>query len=214
MLHLDDIFDRIFIINLERMVERRKKMIREMASNDIFNYEFFNAIDGALLDRQWLFDAGLLGDLELGTGEIGCALSHISTWRLAAARQYDRILVMEDDARFDNKASIIAEYYQEIPDDWDIIHYHSTKTNVDRRIIGPNVWAGDDEYGGSVCYALTRRGYLRLIENNLVINEATDGMTATLTRRDASHVGYVTPNVCWYDGSDGSEISRLGRKYK
>lgn len=101
--------DKIFIINLEERVDRKNEMINEMDKAGITNYEFFKAIRPTCqedIDKwnpnfvkkrpEWLKT-----DLQkYRLGSLGCLLSHISVMELSLQRNYNRIMIIEDDVSF------------------------------------------------------------------------------------------------------------------
>ena len=50
---LNDFFDRIFVINLERRPDRLEKF-KQMSDKIGFEYEIFPAVDGKIIDRSFL----------------------------------------------------------------------------------------------------------------------------------------------------------------
>ncbi len=69
---------KIYVINLNKDIEKRKKFISIFEKLDITNYEIFNAINGNELkhfeiNKKW-YDPW--SHLHLTKGEVGCALSH------------------------------------------------------------------------------------------------------------------------------------------
>ena len=101
--------DKVFIINLEERVDRKNEMVKELEKAGITNYEFFKAIRPTSqedVDRwnpkyvterpQWLKT-----DLQkYRFGSLGCLLSHIGVMELSLKRNYERILILEDDVSF------------------------------------------------------------------------------------------------------------------
>ncbi len=212
ILSLDDLFDKVFIINLARREDRKSIMLKVLKNLKIENFEFFNAIDGATIDTEELYKQGILLDKDLGRGEIGCFLSHREVWKIAASRHYERILIMEDDIRFNPKYPSISRVMQHVPPNWDIVHFHSNVERPGRIKINDFVYRGDHEYGGCTCYALSNVGYIKLICKSAVIPYAVDGITALLSSVQG-HKAYASENVCYVDVAAGSDISALGRKY-
>ena len=189
---IDSLFDRVIVISLPSNLERREHIRQHFAETGITNYEFFDAINGAELDLAALKRAGILadkpaehGDTDLSPGEVGCAWSHISVYESALARRLKRILVCEDDVQFCAGANeVIAGYMAEMPRNWDIIHFMSTrpvgsgdKLDVNRKKITEHVYLGYNEGAGAACYALTSRCMKFLLRHAYPINKAADGLT-------------------------------------
>lgn len=89
------------VINLARATARRDHMVRELEGTNI-EYEFIEAVDGHALpsaERARLVDESAVARFPgwLTPGAIGCALSHVNAYEIAAARSDPVTLVLEDD---------------------------------------------------------------------------------------------------------------------
>lgn len=188
---IDSLFDRVIVVSLPNS-ERREHIRRHFADSGITNYEFFDAIDGAELDLAALKRDGMLahepiehGGRDLVPGEVGCAWSHIKVYESALVRSLKRIMICEDDVQFCAGANEVIEgYMAEMPNDWDIIHFMSTravgcghKYDVGRKKITEHVYLGYNEGAGAACYALTSRCMEFLLRHAYPINKAADGLT-------------------------------------
>ena len=187
-------------------------MRRTLGYLEIDNFEFFDAIDGATIDVEDLHQRGILLDKELGRGEIGCFLSHREVWKIAAQRHYEKILIFEDDIRFNSRRPSIQTVMQYVPDDWEIVHLHGNCPRPGRVRINDYIYRGDHEFGGCACYALSNVGYIKLICKSAVIPYAVDGITALLSSV-LGHKAYASDDTCYVDAGMGSDITALGRKY-
>ena len=83
-----------------------------------------SAVDGTSLDRGALIEEGLItNDCPYPTGTLGCALSHISLWKLAASEN-KTVTIFEDDVRasfrfIEESAGILSQ----APPNWDMIQW-------------------------------------------------------------------------------------------
>jgi glycosyl transferase, family 25 len=108
----------IFIINLDRDVERWENIQRFMTSANLPHFRFA-AIDGrrklslirSVIKRDFL-NQKLARPLT--TGEICCTLSHIAVLRQIVRRSIDCAVILEDDAEFSDK--FLEFYRRELPD--------------------------------------------------------------------------------------------------
>lgn len=94
-----------------------------MAINDhLGNVIRFQAFDGAKLNRDDLASKGILGQsVPYSGGAVGCAMSHIALWKMAASSEHG-ITVCEDDAIFSRAFSTQSiEILGMLPATWDII---------------------------------------------------------------------------------------------
>jgi GR25 family glycosyltransferase involved in LPS biosynthesis len=112
----------IHLINLDRSSERLlrfrddNKHLREVVR--------ISATDGATVNREALASSGYINrDLPYSDGTLGCAVSHIKLWEMAASQ--DRSLtIFEDDIvvslHFEERAR---EILAAVPADWDFIQW-------------------------------------------------------------------------------------------
>jgi glycosyl transferase, family 25 len=108
----------IFIINLDRDVERWENIQRFMTTADLPHFRFA-AIDGrrklslirSVIKRDFL-NQKLARSLT--TGEICCTLSHIAVLKRIVRRNIGRAVILEDDAEFSD--NFLEFYRQELPD--------------------------------------------------------------------------------------------------
>lgn len=101
-------FDKIYVINLERRTDRRVRI--ESALNDLgIEYTIFNAIDALKIDIDYIKSLGIqsipnytdpYNNRPLNYGEISCFLSHYFIWKEMIENKYEKIIILEDDARF------------------------------------------------------------------------------------------------------------------
>jgi collagen beta-1,O-galactosyltransferase len=96
-------FDKIFIINLERDYERKQKLELQLQKENITSYEFINAVDGQNDDLQ-KYNFQVIPDwIEpysskiMTKGEIGCSLSHYLIWERIMKEEWNQVLILEDD---------------------------------------------------------------------------------------------------------------------
>src|SRR6516165_5986974 len=75
----------VHVINLDRSESRLDEFRRWNAHMP--DIERFAAIDGSVMNRRQLSAQDIIsGDLRYTDAALGCALSHLSLWRLAAAQ--------------------------------------------------------------------------------------------------------------------------------
>ena len=98
---------KVVVLSLEKSVERRTNISSYLNGLNI-EFEFFNAIDGSIINRDDLTlsnEALIQSSLksfcgELKPTEMGCALSHIEIYKYIVSKDYDLTLVLEDDIIF------------------------------------------------------------------------------------------------------------------
>lgn len=130
---LNEIFDEVYVINLDRATDRLQAMDRKLAKHGI-KYKRLNAVDGRKLDPT-IIDAEctpVCANFAI-YGAIGCALSHKTIWNDVVQRGLKQVLVLEDDAVFcaDFNRRFLASW-ESVPADWDLVHLGAVLSGGDR----------------------------------------------------------------------------------
>lgn len=86
---------KIYVINMERSVHRRKSMEEHLASMGL-EYQIVKAVDGSLLADDYPQEPMGRQD-ELSKSELGCMLSHMKVYGLMQENKDEFALVLEDD---------------------------------------------------------------------------------------------------------------------
>jgi GR25 family glycosyltransferase involved in LPS biosynthesis/glycosyltransferase involved in cell wall biosynthesis len=112
----------IHLINLDRSTGRLEEFRRRNAH--LLDVIRFPAIDGRALDTEKLIEEGVITrDLRYSTGALGCAMSHLTLWKMAV-EEGRVITVTEDDAIFSrNFAARSKELLARLPADWDFVQW-------------------------------------------------------------------------------------------
>ena len=99
---------KIIYINLDRRTDRNQEMLDEFKKMNITNFERFSAIPTC-------------------PGTIGCGQSHIRVLQIAQQRQYDNILILEDDFTFlvtrEQLDQCLHHIFEEFQEPWDVIMF-------------------------------------------------------------------------------------------
>jgi collagen beta-1,O-galactosyltransferase len=102
-------FDEIYMINLKRRPERRKKMKASFKELGI-DFKYIEAVDGKKLTDEILIEKGITllpqysdpyHKRKMTMGEVGCFLSHYTIWEKMVAENQQEVLILEDDIRFE-----------------------------------------------------------------------------------------------------------------
>ena len=104
---LNNYFEKIYYLNLERRPDRNKECIDELTKYGILA-ERFNAIDAKELNlKPWM----------------GCLLSNLEIIKTAKERGFKNILILEDDVIFnDNFDDLFNSYINQVPNNWDMLY--------------------------------------------------------------------------------------------
>ncbi len=155
--------DKIYIINLERRNDRKKKIIDELKKIGVKNYEFITAVDGNDVNVQNLYKR-LKNDTKSklkSAGHLGCLLSHKKVLEKAFINKYNQILILEDDIFFKSK-DFINDLKKMIICPWKIIFLGAP---ILEKKVFLNKWAHCDKFPGTYGYIIKRE----LIQNILTL---------------------------------------------
>jgi len=112
---LNDCFEKIYCVNLERRPERWD-ICKEVFSQYNINVERYEAVDGTKHDRVG----------KMSHGEVGCLLSHLNILKKCKEDNVSNVLILEDDVEFrPNFDKLFSEYIEEVPE-WDILYLGAT----------------------------------------------------------------------------------------
>jgi GR25 family glycosyltransferase involved in LPS biosynthesis len=92
---IDQYFDNIYLLNLQKRPERLRIASKKMQFCEI-EFERFGATDGSVMKRVWE-SYNRENQHFLNPSYLGCAISHLSIYRDAIEKGYERILIVEDD---------------------------------------------------------------------------------------------------------------------
>lgn len=137
---LNDYFDKIYVISIERNFDARHPKLKENLKG--LNYEIFKGVDGSNLSKneieelyddenakllfseycKFSFNSSVNRSFKLG--EIGCSLSHLQVYHDMLSNKYKRILILEDDAKLMFQlGGIVSEIIKSIPSNADLIYW-------------------------------------------------------------------------------------------
>ena len=89
---INNVFDKVYVVNLEREKDKRDLMQSKLNQLNI-EFEFFKALDGfKMTDRKLLRDGTM--------GQVGCKQSHMNIFKKAKQDDLSKILILEDDLFF------------------------------------------------------------------------------------------------------------------
>lgn len=111
---INEFFDHVFYINLDRRPDRREGVEAELARVGILA-ERFPAIDGKQIEPD--------PTRRVNLAELGCLISHRLVMEEGVKRGYDRFLVLEDDVTFlGDPNQRVRETAVALPSDWDMLY--------------------------------------------------------------------------------------------
>jgi len=173
-------FDKIFIVNMKRSVERKRRLEEQFETLRISpeSYTFIEAVDGQNTD---LDSIGLsfrtipdwaepFSSKIMTKGEIGCSLSHYKIWQQIVDLSLDNVLILEDDAVFEHDFCNKLSKIDVSGLDYDLLYLGRRRVSSqtgDRteEFIRANIVRPVYSYG-THAYILTNRGAKRMLAHN------------------------------------------------
>jgi GR25 family glycosyltransferase involved in LPS biosynthesis len=107
-------FDKIYCINLDRRKDRWEETIKELDKWGLTDeVERYSGVDGNSLKNE----------TQIKDGELGILNTHLKIINESKEKNYDNILIIEDDIQFTEKIKLIDDYMSIVPNDWDMIYF-------------------------------------------------------------------------------------------
>lgn len=115
-----------FVIHLQRCTERKPVFMKNITNAGFKDIRIFNGVDGSIIenirDAKLKLEKNIIFDPEVSFGAIGCALSHFLVLKHIIDNNIQFATIFEDDVWFHpDWDTLSVEYYNETPNDWDII---------------------------------------------------------------------------------------------
>jgi hypothetical protein len=102
-MNLNNYFDKIYVLNLHKRKDRLIDIESRLKRFGI-NYEVFGATDGSTMKAIW---EKFNNPYFTNPNYLACAVSHLSIYRDAIERRYQKILIIEDDVLINNNINVL-----------------------------------------------------------------------------------------------------------
>jgi GR25 family glycosyltransferase involved in LPS biosynthesis len=102
-----ELYTHIFVINLDHRTDRLESITKELQD---FKWERFSAIRPDVVPN-WFLPNNIYS---YRLGSYGCLQSHYNIVKIAKERNYNRILIFEDDTGFKNSIDILYKAYEQL----------------------------------------------------------------------------------------------------
>ncbi|XP_076241704.1 glycosyltransferase 25 family member isoform X2 [Calliopsis andreniformis] len=158
--------DSIYMINLLRRPERRERMYRLFKELGI-RAVTLDAVDGSTLNQSILKDLGIemmpqysdpYHERPMTMGEVGCFLSHYIIWNKVREDNLKRVIVLEDDVRFEpffrQKVNYILSELDYLQLKWDLVYLGR------KRLMESESWVEGSKYLVHAAYSYWTLGYI------------------------------------------------------
>lgn len=163
----------VFVISLQRSVERREKIAKEMAEKSI-SFTFFDAVDGHQRAPDFAADYDYAKRLWLTSGympskgELGCYASHYALW-VKCIEMGEPIVVCEDDITLSDEAPRILSFALEKAQQYGFVRLEDIEPGGERIQVESSdsgiVYLMKDNYGGTRAYAISPSAAMRLVKH-------------------------------------------------
>jgi GR25 family glycosyltransferase involved in LPS biosynthesis len=215
---MNQFFDRIIYLNSSKRLDRLANMQKRLSVFD--NVERFEALTGGTpkalelfkKDGLYLQEAGTTrGRRKLNNGEIGCYLSHREIWKYIKKQGWNKVLILEDDAKLVEPFEFDAS---ELPDNWDMLYFGQYCYDHDflvRSDTGKNAalieHIDKNLFKASHCwlthaYAVNVKCIDYLLDNTKLLDWPIDGILAGI--QDNLNVYAFYPNIIVQDDTKSS----------
>lgn len=132
---INQYFDKIFYINLEKDVDRNANMLKQFEKFGITNYERFEANTYNFIPAQECFRNFNIKEDRYVINSLGCRASHLGVVKLAKERNYNKILILEDDIEILLDPNELLRINNNILNDWDMLYFGGLIENYFRNQI-------------------------------------------------------------------------------
>ena len=108
ILNINNLFDKIFVLNLDKRIDRWTNIIKQFEYYDIYNFERYSAIDGSTKEISSKFkkiqnenkSSSIYNVNMKMSGSYAILLSTINILKIARERKYKSIIIFQDDILF------------------------------------------------------------------------------------------------------------------
>ncbi|KAK3768426.1 hypothetical protein RRG08_053418 [Elysia crispata] len=171
-------FDEVYMINLKRRPARRFRMMKAFEYLGI-DAKIIDAVDGKQLNDTFLEAKGIkqlpgysdpYHGRAMKMGEIGCFLSHYQIWQEVVEKNYEKVVVFEDDVRFElffrSKLERMMKEVKQRFKVWDLIYLGRKRLAKDLEIMveGSNRLAWPHYSYWTISYLLSNHGAHKLLD--------------------------------------------------
>ena len=210
-----EMFEKVYVINLERRPERLKTFFERLPTDWPFQIpKRYEAIDGEIsLPPRWWKE---------GNGAWGCYRTHLSIIEKCLNRGIDSVLIMEDDAVCVNDfRSNVNQFLNHLPDDWTMVYFGGQHIQENLRLPRKiNDWVyAPYNVNRTHCYAVRGRLMLESVYRHLHdytswnVSHHVDHYLGEL-HKTMEHGLYVPREWMVAQAEGTSDITRNRQKYR
>lgn len=211
---IDDIFDKVYVITIDKRLEYIKYIMSIMKINPII----FKGVDKNNLDKDHLIKNKIVSPnfFKNGNkGKIACHLSHIEVLKKFLKTKAENCLIFEDDIMMPENISHIKEYMENtmkvVPTNWDVIYFGRCWDNCKDAII-INQYLMKSQPVCRHAYAVSRKGAKIIIENTKPQTTTGDKMYKKLNIKGLLDIYSTIEPLFFQNRTDIS--SEIGHNYQ
>ena len=214
-MNINEYFNQIYVINLDSRQDRMAIAEKQLKNANVSNYKRFSAIK---VEPEDLFQYATISYDRFEKkyskyilGSLGCKLSHLEIIKEAQEKDYDRILILEDDILIDENINVIFEKATSQLKEWDMFYlggnyqyggYYANGNKWYQEAFSDNI----QKLQGAMCacsYGLSKNIYSTILNNAFQSGQEIDIFYYSMHqfREDYSYYGIV-PEVIRQSGKD------------
>jgi GR25 family glycosyltransferase involved in LPS biosynthesis len=134
-ININNYFDKIFYINLEKDIDRKNNLLSQFDKFGITNFERFDAISFKEIPEPKYWRNFNQTDDKYILNSLGCRASHLEIVKIAKEKGYRKILIIEDDVQIIYNPNTILALNESILNDWDFLYFGGDIENFRRNQI-------------------------------------------------------------------------------
>lgn len=166
-------FEEVYLLNLVERQDRYDIMHKQFDALNIkvkdyrvVKHPFFDVLANKCLNNDTPIE---IPSLYIGSGGVlSCTREHYTLIKSAYLRGVNSICIIEDDISFLKNINILEDYFNNLPDNWDILRICSLRGKKEEEIckLYPNIkWIPEiNRAWGTGCYALNRKAMEYIIK--------------------------------------------------
>lgn len=208
---------RVFVINMDRAVERRAAVKRRLGSCGV-EPEFIPAVDGRQLSDSEARQQGYRASgfrQPLQASEIGCALSHFRALRLFLETGEESCVILEDDAEVSSNFVEQVRRLERSIGGWDLIKLENRPGTVKGPVVAHiermDVFVSLRPGFGATGFVYSRPGARKVLDSwGAAFSRPYDTLLSQAWRKRLC-ILQVFPALVWEDGGESMMDGRVPR---
>ena len=139
---LNDYVDEVFVVNLPHRTDRIERF-DELSKQHNFTYKVFDGLYGKDIPNDFQYNGVTIGEPYINEryfkAHIGCLISHLNIIKHAKDKNYDSIMIFEDDCGFCDTFNERLEYLMgRVDSDWQMLYLCGTLPEFTEQFEGYN----------------------------------------------------------------------------